>query len=78
MRRCAKFRVLGRFEMASRASVGTVTIDRTSETFSVRQLRHRRVFTVSLSAVAEYVVRSLLQAEAREKAAAKRARKGRR
>lgn len=69
------FRVTGRFESASRINEGTVTIDRNARTFSVRQLRHRRVFTVSLDYVADHVVRSMLAAEVREKKAAKKARR---
>jgi hypothetical protein len=71
----ARFRVCGRLDMASRASFGTVTIDRGADLFSVRPLRRRRVYTLPLSTVAELVCRTIIAAEAREKRAAKKARR---
>lgn len=71
--RVARFRVLGRLDMASRPSYGTVTMDRAGTgMFSVRPLRRRRVYTLPLSTVAEMVVRSIIAAEVREKRAARR------
>jgi hypothetical protein len=66
--RRSRFRVVARLDMASRASVGTVTIDRgAAPLFSVRPLRRRRVYTVPLATVAEWVVRTLIAEEVRER-----------
>jgi len=61
--------------MASRASFGTVTIDRGADLFSVRPLRRHRVYTLPLSTVAELVCRTIIAGEVREKRAAKKARR---
>jgi hypothetical protein len=71
----AKFKVVGRLDMASRPSVGTVVIDRAAGLFSVRPLRRHRLYTLPLSSVAEIVVRSIIAAEVREKKAAKKAKR---
>ena len=75
MRR-SRFRVTARLDMASRASVGTVTIDRAGPCplFSVRPLRRRRVYAVPLATVAEWVVRTLIAEEVRERRRAGRGR----
>lgn len=79
--KAAHFRVVGLLDMASRPSVGTVTIDRARGLFSVRPLRRRRAYELPLYRVAEMVVRGIIVAEAREKraelAAKKKARRGR-
>lgn len=69
----SRFRVVARLDMASRATVGTVTIDRGGAVplFSVRPLRRRRVYTVPLATVAEWVVRTLIAEEVRERRRAK-------
>lgn len=68
----ARFRVVGRLDMASRPTVGTVTIDRGASLFSVRPLRRHRTYTLPLDVVAGMVVRALIMAEVREKRAAKK------
>ena len=68
----ARFRVVGRLDMASRPTNGTVTIDRGANLFSVRPLRRRRIYTLPLDVVAGMVVRSLILTEVREKRAAKK------
>jgi hypothetical protein len=68
----ARFRVVGRLDMASRPTIGTVTIDRGANLFSVRPLRRRRIYTLPLDVVAGMVVRSLILTEVREKRAAKK------
>lgn len=61
-----------------RATVATVTIERGPELVHVRLYRRRRVYTLPLGTVAEMVAWSIVKAEAREKLAAKRAKRGRR
>ena len=79
MSRVARFRVVGTFDMASAAQVATVEVDRDVATFSVRPLRRKRKYSLPLATVAAMVVRLIVQAELREKRAAKLARrKGRR
>jgi hypothetical protein len=73
----ARFKVLGRLEMASRPTAGTVIIDRGAGLFSVRPLRRRRLYTLPLGDVASWVVRSIISADVREKRAAKAARRRR-
>jgi len=66
------FPVIGRLDMASRLTRGTVTIDRGAGLFSVRPYRRRRIYTLPLSTVADIVVGRLVQAEARERQAQRR------
>lgn len=78
--RFARFRVDGaRLDMASRPGSGTVMVSRgPGALFGVRPLRRRRVYELPLAEVASLVVRSIIAAEARTKARAKRAeRRGR-
>ena len=70
----AKFKVVGRLDMASRPSVGTVLIDRQAGLFSVRPLRRHKMYTLPLSSVAELVCRSIIAAEVREKKAKRKLR----
>lgn len=71
----ARARVVGRFDMASQPQEATITIERAAGLFSVRPLRRRREYTLPLAHVAEWVVRSILMREHREKLAAKKARR---
>lgn len=73
--RVARYRVVGRLDMASRETPGTVTISRDAGLFTVRPLRRRRVYTLPLDAVAAWVVRSIIASEVRERKAAKRAKR---
>jgi len=66
-RRKATFRVRGRLDRAGGVRDGTVTIDRSDGTFTVRPLRSRRVYTLPLSVVADVVVRAILLGDAAEK-----------
>lgn len=59
-------------DMASRASVGTVTIDRGAGLISVRPLRRRRVYALPLADVASWIVRTIIAAEVRERRRAAR------
>lgn len=78
MARCARFRVIGRFDKASRVQQGTVTINRDAGLFTVRPLRRHKEFTLPLDKVADMVVQALVKAEvAARKAAKKAARKAR-
>jgi hypothetical protein len=81
MRRAHHYRVLARLDMASRQVAGTVTIDQAG-TFIVRPLRRRRVYALPLAAVADMVVKRVVQAEVFQqrlaRAGAKRAGRARR
>lgn len=65
----ARFRVQGRFNGASSA---TVTINRETGLILVRPLRRRRAYELPLAWAAEAVMWQVLKAEAAEKRAAKR------
>jgi hypothetical protein len=69
----ARFQVLGLFTRA-RPEKGTVEIDRTAKTFSVRPHRMHRQYTMNLDDVASFVVRTIIRAEVAEKKAARKAR----
>jgi len=75
--RAAHFRVVALLDMASRPTVGTVTIDRAAGLFTVRPLRRRRLYTLPLDMVASLVVRKIIAEEARQAREEKRARKRR-
>jgi hypothetical protein len=62
-----RFRVLGRLDGAGGAREGTVTIDRTTGIISVRPLRRRKQYQLTLTQVADYVCRVNVLAELREK-----------
>lgn len=68
----ARFDVLGLFTRV-RPEKGTVEVDRTAKTFSVRPYRAHRQYTMNLSDVASFVVRTVIRAEAAERKAAKKA-----
>lgn len=70
-RRVSRFRVLGRLDMAGGAIPGTVEVDRDAGTMGVRPLRRRRVYSLPLSVVATMVCQAIVNAEARQKRAAK-------
>jgi hypothetical protein len=70
----ARFNVFGLMTRA-RPEKGTVEIDRTAKTFSVRPHRMHRTYTLNLDDVASFVVRTVIHAEVREKRAAKKAAK---
>jgi hypothetical protein len=70
-RRVSRFRVLGRLDMAGGAIPGTVEVDRDAGTLGVRPLRRRRVYSLPLSVVATMVCQAIVNAEARQKRAAK-------
>jgi len=75
MTRNSRFRVTGRFDMASQIQEATVVIERASALIAVRPLRRKRVYSLPLATVAEWVVRRILQAEVAAKKAEKKARK---
>ena len=72
----ARVRVAGRFDMASRVQEATVTIDRERALFAVRPLRRHRIYELPLAHVAEWVVRSIITREVRERREAKRKKRG--
>lgn len=67
-------KVVGRLHMASKATKGTVTIDRAG-TFSVRPLRKHTAYSLPLDTVAELVVQRIIAAEVQKARAAKRKRR---
>jgi len=70
--RAARFRVVGRLDMASRTSAGTVRVYRGVDLFEVRPLRRKRTYCLPLSEVARMVVLAVTRAELREARNAKR------
>lgn len=72
MSRRAKFRVVGRFDSATRVQYGTVTIDRGSNVVEVRPLRRRRTWLFTLDDLVDAAVRRLIAAEVREQKAKRR------
>ena len=78
MSRLARFRVVGRIDMASRTGAATVTVDRATGIVEVRLLRRRRTYQMPLADVARWVVDVNVRAEIRERKARKKAaRRGR-
>lgn len=71
----ARFPVTGTLDGAGARSRGTVTIDRETNMFSVRPLRRKKTYDLSLDAVATMVCRAIILAEHREKRALKKAKK---
>lgn len=70
-----RFRVMGLFDMASRPTVATVTIDREAGLFEVRPLRRRKLYCLPLADVASMVTRKLIHFEERERRRAKKAKR---
>lgn len=66
------FPVYWRFDGTSQ---GTVTIDRGSGTFAVRLYRRRRAYELPLAFVAQLIAERVMKAEAREKVAARKAKR---
>jgi hypothetical protein len=73
--RVARFKVTGKLDGAGGMRKGTVIIEREAGLMHVRPLRRRRVYTMPLWMVADYVCQRILIAEINERRAAKR-RKG--
>jgi hypothetical protein len=69
MARKARFKVYGRMDGATQA---TVEIDRGADTITVRPYRRRKEYTLPLSTVAEMVIWRIVQGEVAAKRAAKR------
>lgn len=70
----ARFRVSGRFNGTTAA---TVTVNRDTGLVTVRPLRRRRAYELPLAWAAEAVMWQVLKAEAAEKRAARKVRRGR-
>ncbi len=68
----ARFPVVGLLDNASKVQRGTFTIDRATGIVAVRAHRRRRIYRLPLSAVADWIVQSILKAEDRERRAARR------
>ncbi len=73
----ARFRVLGRLDRASALTEGTVTIERETGIITVRPLRKRRTYSLTLGEVATWICQTIIRAEVAEKRARKRARRTR-
>lgn len=58
-----RLRVIGRLDLASRVTEGTVTIERDAGLFEVRPLRRRRTYVLPLSTVADMVCQRIIKAE---------------
>jgi hypothetical protein len=69
MSRKARFRIYGRFNGATAA---TVEIDRGASVISVRPLRRRRAYELPLSVVAESIMWRIIKAEAQAKIKARK------
>lgn len=65
----SRFKIFGRFDGASSA---TVTIDRGSNTISVRPLRRHKEYMLPLADVAESIIWRIVKAEAAAKLKAKK------
>jgi hypothetical protein len=76
MRRPARFRVVGRFDIAGGVQEATVTVDGNGM-FKVRPLRRHRSYDLTLAAVAAIVCQRIIAVEVREKRAARKARRRR-
>lgn len=74
-RRRTRYRqsVTGRFDMASKVTRATLTID-AAGTVSVRPYRKWRTYSVPVDAVAQWIVRQQIAAEVRAKKAPRRRR----
>ena len=70
-----RFEVYGQLDRAAR-SKGTVEIDRKTGIFSVRPFRSGRVYSITLSAVAEIIVQRMIVMEAGIKKVSKRKKAG--
>jgi hypothetical protein len=64
MARLARFKIYGRFNGASAA---TVTIDRSTDIVTVRPLRRRKTYEMTLGGIAEMIIYKVIQQEIREK-----------
>jgi len=71
----SRFRTRGTFDVGGGTQDATVEIDRTTGIVSVRPLRRHRKYSLPLAAVAAFICSVTLRAEAREKLAAKKAKK---
>lgn len=75
MARQSRYSVVGRLDMASRMTRGTVTINREAGLFTVRPLRRRKLYELPLSDVATMVCQRIVKAEIFQKRLAKAAKK---
>ena len=63
----ARFTTTSKFDRAAGAYRGTIVVDRAAGLVSARRLHCRRSYELPLSAVADFVCRTVLMAELREK-----------
>jgi hypothetical protein len=77
-RKC-HFKIIAQLDQASRLTPATITIERlpgaSGGLFCVRPYKRRRVYTMPLDAIADWIVRRTLVAEVNEKRQAKKARR---
>ena len=65
----ARFATVAKFDRAAGTFRGTVYVDRAAGLVGARRLRTRRVYELPLFAVADFVCRTVLMAELRERRA---------
>jgi hypothetical protein len=75
--RKAKFRVFGKLDRASGFTASTVVVDRATGEVSVRPLRKRKTYSMTLGEIATWVCQVNIKAEVREKLARRRGKKRR-
>ncbi len=68
----ARFKVMGRLDLAGGVTSGTVKIERESGLFIVRPLHRRRTFVMPLDMVATMVCQRIVLNEVMEEKAAKK------
>jgi hypothetical protein len=66
---------MAKFDRVGGTYRGTVTVDRDAGLVAARRLHCRRVYELPLSAVADFVCRTVLMAELRERRAARAGRR---
>lgn len=78
MSRVARFRVYGRFDVASGAQEATVEVDRGTNVIRVRPKRRRRTYDLDLATVASIICEKVIRYELAEKKRLRREKRGRR
>lgn len=71
MSRVARFPTTAKFDRAAGTFRGTVYVDRAAGLVGARRLRCRRVYELPLSTIADFVCRTVLMSELRERRAEK-------
>lgn len=72
----ARFTTTAKFDRVGGSHPGTVSIDRGAGLVTARRLRSRRTYELPLSAVADFVCRTVILSELRDRRLAKEKRRG--